>query len=125
VLPLQIIAFQNLRKLKIDDFAIKQCNQTRFLGVIIDEKLNWDAHIKYLENKLNYAMSTLCRIMDSIPKELHRNLYYTLFESHLLYCISVWRGVAKYIILDCSSEKCENECEISLFQIYSNCLRIL
>ena len=33
-------------KLEIDGFAIKQCNQTRFLGVIIDEKLNWDAHIK-------------------------------------------------------------------------------
>jgi hypothetical protein len=79
-------------KLTIDGFTIKQCTQTRFLGVIIDEKLNWDAHIKYLKRKLNYAMSTLYRIMDSIPKEIQRNLYYTLFESHLSYCISVWGG---------------------------------
>ena len=82
-------------KLEIDGFAIKQCNQTRFLGVIIDEKLNWDAHIRYLKRKLNYSMSTLYRIMDSIPKELHRNLYYTLFKSHLSYCISVWGGATK------------------------------
>ena len=70
-------------KLEIDGFPIKKCNETRFLGVIIDENLNWDAHIRYLKRKLNYSMSTLYRIMDSIPKELHRNLYYTLFESHL------------------------------------------
>ena len=99
-------------KLEIDDFAIKQCNQTRFLGVIIDEKLNWDAHIKYLKRKLNYAMSTLYRIMDSIPKELHRNLYYTLFESHLSYCISVWGGAAKYRIQ-------------SLWIVQKQCIRIL
>ena len=34
--------------------------------------------------------------MDSIPKELHRNLYYTLFESS--YCISVWGGATKFRI---------------------------
>ncbi|KAL5251633.1 hypothetical protein ACHWQZ_G017121 [Mnemiopsis leidyi] len=58
-------------ELKIDGFTIKQCSQTRFLGVIIDEKLNWDAHVKFLKRKLNYAMSTLYRIMDSIPREIH------------------------------------------------------
>ena len=58
-------------KLEIDGFIIKKCRQTRFLGVIIDERLNWDAHIKFLKRKLNYAMSTLYRIMDSIPKEIH------------------------------------------------------
>ena len=30
------------------------------------------------------------RIRDSVPKELHCDLYHTLFESHLTYCISVW-----------------------------------
>ena len=99
-------------RLEIDGFAIKKCNQTRFLGVIIDEKLNWDAHIKYLKRKLNYSMSTLYRIMDGIPKELHRNLYYTLFESHLSYCISVWGGATKYRIQ-------------SLWTTQKQCIRIL
>ena len=76
-------------KLEIDSFVIKQCTETRFLGVIFDDQLNWDAHIKHLKRKLNFAMATLYRIMDSIPKVIHRDLYYTLFESHLSYCISV------------------------------------
>jgi hypothetical protein len=99
-------------KLEIDGFVIKQCSQTRFLGVIIDERLNWDAHIKYLKRKLNYAMSTLYRIMDSIPKEIHRDLYYTLFESHLSYCISVWGGATQYRIS-------------SLWTIQKQCVRVL
>jgi hypothetical protein len=55
-------------QLKIYGFTIKKCSRARFLGVIIDEKLNWDAHIKFLKRKLNYAISTFYRIMDSIPK---------------------------------------------------------
>lgn len=99
-------------ELTIDGFTIKQCSQTRFLGVIIDEKLNWDAHIKFLKRKLNYAMSTLYRIMDSIPKEMHRDLYYTLFESHLSYCISVWGDAAQFRIS-------------SLWTVQKQCVRIL
>jgi hypothetical protein len=102
---------QDLR-LEIDSFVLKKCTETRFLGVIIDEQLNWDAHIKHLKRKLNYAIATLNRIMDSIPKHLHRNLYYTLFESHLSYCISVWGSAAQYRIS-------------SLWNIQKKCIRVL
>ena len=84
--------------LKLDDFPIKQCTETKFLGVIIDDKLNWDAHIKYLKRKLGYSVATLNRIKDSIPNHLHRDLYYTLFESHLSYCISAWGSAAQFRI---------------------------
>ncbi len=77
-------------KLEIHGIPIKQYTETRFLGVIIDDKLNWDAHIRHLKRKLNYAIATLYRIEDCVPKHLHTDLYHTLFESHLSYCISVW-----------------------------------
>ena len=99
-------------KLEIDDFTVKPCNETRFLGVIIDEKLNWEAHINNLKRKLNYASATLNRIRDSIPDHLHRDLYYTLFESHLSYCISVWGSAAKFRIN-------------SLWTIQKHCVRVL
>ena len=84
--------------LEIDGFPIKRCTETKFLGVIIDDKLNWDAHIKYLRRKLSYAVATLNRIRDGIPCHLHRDLYYTLFESHLSYCISAWGSAAQFRI---------------------------
>ena len=82
-------------ELKLDDFPIKKKKTAKFLGVIIDENLSWDAHIKSLKQKLSYATSTLNRIRDSLPVHTYRELYYTLFESHLTYCISVWGGTTQ------------------------------
>ena len=77
-----------LPSLSIDQFPINKVSQTRFLGVIIDEDLSWGPHIAATRRKLNYASSTLYRIRDSIPSYLRKDLYHTLFESHLAYCIS-------------------------------------
>ena len=83
-------------QLVLDDFPIKKTHQTKFLGVIIDENLSWEPHITALRRKLNYASATLYRIRDNVPVYLHKDLYHTLFESHLVYCISVWGGCSLY-----------------------------
>ena len=82
------------------------------MGVIIDDKLNWDAHIRYLKRKLSYAVATLNRIRDGIPSNLHRDLYYTLFESHLSYCISAWGSAAQFRIN-------------TLWVVQKHCVRVL
>ena len=78
----------------INNTIIKQVSHTKFLGVIIDENLNWEKHITDLKRKLYYSLSTIKRIKDSIPEHLHKDLYYTLFESHLSYCLSVFGGIS-------------------------------
>ena len=83
-------------QLLLNDFPIKKVNHTKFLGVIIDDQLSWEPHITALRRKLNYASATLYRIRDSLPSNLHKDLYHTLFESHLVYCISVWGGSSLY-----------------------------
>ena len=83
--------------LNIDGFPIKRVNCAKFLGVVIDENLTWEPHVTALKRKLNYASAILYRIRDGIPEELHRDLYHTLFESHLSYCISVWGGASSYV----------------------------
>jgi hypothetical protein len=74
----------------IDGFPIKKSKTAKFLGVVVDEHLSWEPHIAALRRKLNYASAT--KIRDSIPECMHADLYHTLFESHLTYCISVWGG---------------------------------
>ena len=66
-------------ELNIDGFPIRKTKTTRFLGVVIDDQLSWEPHIAALRRKLNYASATLCRIRDSVPKELHTDLYHTIF----------------------------------------------
>ena len=76
--------------LKINGTVIKQVTHTKFLGVTIDEDLNWDHHITDLKRNLYYALSTINRIKHFVPIKFHKDLYYTLFESRLCYCISAW-----------------------------------
>ena len=98
--------------LKIDNTKIKQVNEAKFLGVTIDENLNWNTHLKNLTKKLACSAGIINLIKDNIPDELFKNLYYTLFESHLAYGITVWGGV--------SNNKIE-----PLFKLQKKCIRIL
>ena len=83
--PISNITENNLedRIIKIGETPIKQVSETKFLGIIIDDKLTWNPQIQYLRRKLSSSIGILNRIKDSIPISLHNNLYHTLFESHL------------------------------------------
>ena len=73
---------------KIGDEIVKQVSETKFLGITVDNKLSWDTQINKLSKKLSCATGILNRIKDNIPPELYKNLYHTLFESHLAYGIT-------------------------------------
>ena len=81
-------------ELRLNNSVIKNVDFTKFLGVTIDKDLNWNQHFIDLKRKLYHALSTLNRIKHCIPEKLQRDLYFTLFESHLSYCISAWGGVS-------------------------------
>ena len=81
--------------LMINDIPIKLVSSTKFLGVTIDDELSWDKHVTDLKRKLYYSLSTLSSIKNLVPKELIKDLYFTLFESHISYCISVYGGANK------------------------------
>jgi hypothetical protein len=81
--------------LSINGNEINKVSEAKFLGVIIDENLNWNSHIKKLSKKLASCSGVLSRIRDNIPNELYKDLYHTLFESHMAYGITVWGGVSQ------------------------------
>ena len=47
-------------KLKLDDEKIQKVQSTRFLGVIIDENLSWDAHLDQNQSILKYTTHCSC-----------------------------------------------------------------
>ena len=98
--------------LKLCEHTLKKVTKTKFLGVIIDDKLTWDAQIDYLKEKLLSSIVVIKRIKKFIPECEYIKLYYALFQSHLSYCISSWGGVSKH--------KLE-----SVFSIQKRCVRLL
>ena len=74
--------------------------------------LTFDNHINYLCKKLSCCIGTLKRMRHFMQEELKLTLYQTLFESHLVYGISVWGGI--------SNVKLEK-----LFIVQKRCIRML
>ena len=85
---------QHEPSLFINDLCLTKVHSTKFLGVTVDQNLNWYEHLSKLTKKLASCSGMLNRIKDSIPEKLHKDLYHTLFESHLTYGITVWGGVS-------------------------------
>ena len=98
--------------LKIADYKLKKVDKVKFLGVIIDDKLNWEPHIEHLAEKLNSSIIMIKRISKFIPKSEYMKIYDALFKSHLSYCISSWGGIPDYKLK-------------SVFAIQKRCIRLL
>ena len=78
----------------INGQKLKEVRDTKFLGVILDNELDWSCHIHELNEKLRSTAAFLRKVRHWIPKEHYLKIYHALFESHLTYGISVWGGVS-------------------------------
>ena len=79
----------------INNNELKKVTHTKFLGVIIDEYLTWEQHIKAISKKLASCTGSLNRTIPFLPKNIHKEIYYTLFESYLAYGVNVWGKTSK------------------------------
>ena len=48
--------------LESNDEEIPRVNSTNFLGLIIDNKLNWDQHINHVSKKVSKAIGILNKV---------------------------------------------------------------
>jgi hypothetical protein len=79
---------------------IEKTNQIKYLGVILDENINWRSHINLIasrQRKLIWAFKRLRCVADF---DLLRNIYYSLSRSILSYCICVWGGACKTFMIN-------------------------
>ena len=76
-----------------------QVHYTKFLGVIIDDELNWRRHIAYIKNKIAKGMGIILKARKFLSKKILIQLYYSFVFPYLIYCIEVW-GNAPDLHLD-------------------------
>ena len=81
---------KNVRNIKIDGNNIQQVNKTKFLGIVIEEHLNWALHISHLCNIIARNVGILQKLRYFIPTYVLKILYHSLILSHLQYCTLLW-----------------------------------
>ena len=76
--------------INIDGETINETAKTKFLGVIIDNKLSWKDHILYISGKLARGTGVLLKVRRYLMKETLISLYYSFVYPYLIYCNHVW-----------------------------------
>lgn len=80
---------------KIDNVELIEVSEFKFLGVILDNKLRWKAHIDTVKSKVALLTGIIYRLRSLLTVNCLKQIYYTLIYPHLLYCSALWGGAYK------------------------------
>ena len=61
-----------------------------YLGIIIDNTLTWDTHVKKVCKTVSYTVSRLARLSNSLPREILLQIYNASIQPHIDYALTVW-----------------------------------
>ena len=86
--PLKDVASQGT--LVINGVSLERELRIKFLGVILDECLNWRDQIQYVTDKISTYVGIFYNVRSSVTVTSLILLYNSLVYSHLTYCNSVW-----------------------------------
>ena len=77
-------------RIKLSRKRLYPSNSIRYLGVKIDENLNWKDHIHDIATKLNRANALLFKIRNYVNFNTLKSIYFAIFDSHINYANLIW-----------------------------------
>ena len=83
------------REIKIGGVLIDREKVYRFLGVIMDEKLNWSKHIATVKVKMATYVGMMHKLKYLLHLKARIQMFQSFVQSHLNYCSIVWALAAK------------------------------
>ena len=76
--------------LRLNNKTLYESHYVKYLGIIIDNKLNWKSYKKELTKTLGKAIGLLSKIRHFVTSSTLKHLYHSLFNSRLVYGCILW-----------------------------------
>jgi hypothetical protein len=73
-------------------------DKTKFLGVILDNSLNWKPHIHYITQKLAKSIGILSQARKVLDRKTLIQLYYSFIYPYINYCNLSWGNSPESIL---------------------------
>ena len=86
-----------LSPIKLGNDFISQTDSTKFLGIILDEHLNFRDHINFISAKLSKTNGILYSLNKFFPPEPLKNIYQALIVPRITYGIEAWYGAPQFL----------------------------
>lgn len=85
-------------KLKICNVDFERVSETKFLGVVIDQKLTWKQHTEYIKGKISKSLAILYKSRNVMNSKALHLIYYSLIVPYISYCVELWGSIFKTAI---------------------------
>ena len=79
----------NKGNILLDTTILSQVTFTKFLGVILDDKLKWTHHISYIKNKISKSRGIILKARKVQKKKVLLQLYHSFVTPFLIYCLEI------------------------------------
>lgn len=89
-----------------DNNIIQEVENTKFLGLQIDKKLNWKTHLDNLNKKICKSAYALTALSPIISTDALLTAYYGIAESHLRYGLIFWGNSTEKETIFKSQKRC-------------------
>ena len=80
----------NVPKIQIDSNSLDMVESSKFLGIIINSRLDWSDHIGFIKNKVCKTIGILKCVRHKLPSQIMRSLYFSLVNPYYEYGNIVW-----------------------------------
>ena len=85
--------FQFATRIKMEDDVIEIINETKLLGVMVNDRLNWNSNTAFLVKRANARMRLLHKLVEfEVPQEDLINIYVLYIRSILEQSCQVWHS---------------------------------
>ena len=81
-------------QMRLNGLEIKRVANTKSLGIIVDEGLNWEQQFKTVYNKSRGGLDSLKRLKNIFSQSSLSNVYRALVESNMRYADVIWGNLS-------------------------------
>ena len=72
-------------ELMLNKEPLKEVDEAKYLGVLIDKNLNWKPHIQNVNTKISKGIGILSRVRHFVPQSTLLNIYNAFVLPNILY----------------------------------------
>ena len=81
---------RNVREIATENMVINRVDAVKYLGITIDGKLTWNAHVEYVCNSLIKFFGIFKQLRHKVTTNIVRQLYHAFIYSKIKYGIEVY-----------------------------------
>ena len=79
-----------IKTVKINEIPVQKVTHYKFLGVVIDDRLNFKLHVEEVLKKLRSVSGVIWKAKNNVPRHVLKLIYLSLANSYLSYGVLAW-----------------------------------